>query len=95
MDDDLEGGGDAPGLYVEALELPIAFEIDTARVSLAELAGIRPGYVIELDTALSEATVRMVCHGQTIGQGQLIAVGEQLGVRIIRMGLEHAAAAVR
>lgn len=78
---------DAPGADVEAIELPVAFEIDTARLSLAELAGIRPGYVIELDTPVAEAVVRLLCQGQVIGTGQLIAVGEQLGVRISRMGL--------
>ncbi|HEX6703333.1 MAG TPA: FliM/FliN family flagellar motor switch protein [Albitalea sp.] len=90
MSSDDPGGLEAPDAQVEALELPVAFEIDTARVGLAELASMRPGYVVELDTALAEAMVRLVCHGQTIGHGQLIAVGEQLGVRITRMGREPA-----
>lgn len=86
---------DAPGADVEAIELPVAFEIDTARLSLAELAGIRPGYVIELDTPVTEAVVRLLCQGQVIGTGQLIAVGEQLGVRISRMGLSDGFASSR
>lgn len=86
---------DAPGADVEAIELPVAFEIDTARLSLAELAGIRPGYVIELDTPVAEAAVRLLCQGQVIGTGQLIAVGEQLGVRISRMGLSDGFASSR
>jgi type III secretion protein Q len=88
-----ELAADAPGADVEALELPVAFEIDSARLSLAELAGIRPGYVVELDTPVEAATVRLVCHGQVVGHGQLVAVGEQLGVRISRMGLKHGVAA--
>lgn len=71
---------------LEDLQLPIAFEIDSARVSLGELANLGEGSVIELDVALLEASVRLVCHGQTLGVGQLVAVGEQLGVRIVRMG---------
>lgn len=75
------------------LQLPVAFEVDTARVSLAELAALAPGSVIELDASLSEAVVRLVCNGQTVGTGQLVAIGKQLGVRIERMGLDLAVAA--
>jgi type III secretion protein Q len=75
------------------LMLPIAFEIETAALSLRELASMRPGYVIELAVPLMEATVRLVCHGQAIGTGQLVAIGGQLGVRIHR--ISHDAAAQR
>ena len=80
---------DAAGQGIEDLQLPVVFEVDTARVSLAELAAMRPGYIVELEAPLSEATIRLVCQGQTVGHGQLIAVGEQLGVRITSMGIEH------
>lgn len=72
---------------IEDLQVPVAFEIDSARVSLGELASLGEGSVIELDVALREASVRLVCHGQTLGVGQLVAVGDQLGVRIVRMGV--------
>jgi type III secretion protein Q len=75
---------------LDELQLPISFELDTARISLAALAGMRPGYAVELDVPLREATVRLVCHGQTLGQGQLVAIGGQLGVRITRMEHTHA-----
>jgi type III secretion protein Q len=71
---------------IEDLQLPVAFEIDSARVSLGELASLGEGSVIELDVALLEASVRLVCHGQTLGVGQLVAIGDQLGVRVVRMG---------
>ena len=80
---------DAAGQGIEDLQLPVIFEVDTARISLAELAAMRPGYIVELEAPLSEATIRLVCQGQTVGHGQLIAVGEQLGVRITSMGAEH------
>jgi type III secretion protein Q len=86
---------EGPTASVQDLQLPVAFEIDTARISLAELAGMQAGYVIELDVALAQAAVRLVCQAQVIGQGQLVAVGERLGVRIDRMGLDHGAAAQR
>jgi type III secretion protein Q len=72
---------------LEHLQVPVSFEIDSARIALGELASLGEGAVIELDVPLSEASVRLVCHGQTLGIGQLVAIGDQLGVRILRMGL--------
>ncbi|WP_431257352.1 FliM/FliN family flagellar motor switch protein [Roseateles chitinivorans] len=80
---------------LDELQLPVAFELDTARVSLGELASMQPGYAVELDVPLREATVRLVCHGRTLGQGQLIAIGDHLGVRITRLEFAHDAAAAR
>jgi len=70
------------------LQLPVSFEVDTARISLAELASMRPGYVIELDRPVKSSVVRLVCQGQPVGHGQLVAVGEQLGIRIARIGVD-------
>jgi type III secretion protein Q len=80
---------------LETLELPVAFELDTARVSLAELASMQPGYAVELAVPLAQAQVRLVCQGRTLGRGQLIAIGDQLGVRITRLEFAHDAAAAR
>lgn len=75
------------------LSIPVAFEIDSARVRLDDLAAFGPGSVITLDMPVREALVRLVCHDQVIGTGRLIVIGEQLGVRIERMGLSLAAEA--
>lgn len=85
-----EPSGPDDAAPLDELQLPVSFEVDSARITLAELANIRSGYVIELERPLTAATVRLVCHGQTVGQGQLVAVGEQLGIRITRMGLAAA-----
>ena len=95
-DEDTGLAGSAPGIDVAHLadvQVPVSFEVDSARVTLGELAALGPGSVIELATPLLEATVRLLCQGQTVGVGQLVAVGDQLGVRIERMGLERTALA--
>jgi type III secretion protein Q len=81
---------EGPPAAWSTLELPVTFEIDTARILLTELAALRAGSAIELDQPLDEAVVRMVCQGQTVGEGQLVAIGERLGVRITRIGLVDA-----
>ncbi len=82
-----EDTGPDHGASLDQLQVPVSFEIDTARVTLAELANIGPGYVIELERPLHADMVRLVCHGQTVGHGQLVAVGERMGIRIVRMAL--------
>lgn len=82
-----EDAGPDDWAQLDELQVPVSFEVDTARITLAELASMRPGYVVELDRPLASATVRLVCHGQTVGHGQLVAVGDQMGIRIVSMGL--------
>ncbi len=67
---------------LQSLELTIRFEVDSARLAISEIAALGPGHVICLDTSLDDARIRIVCEGRQIGSGQLIALGDQLGVRI-------------
>ncbi|WP_415748942.1 type III secretion system cytoplasmic ring protein SctQ [Burkholderia sp. BE17] len=71
------------------LELPVQFEIDTVSLPIDQLSVLEPGYVIELPVAVKDAQLRLVVHGQTVGYGELVAVGEHLGVRIIQMAHRH------
>ncbi|HEX2010492.1 MAG TPA: type III secretion system cytoplasmic ring protein SctQ, partial [Roseateles sp.] len=84
--EDLQSAGPPLGAIGE-LNVPVAFEIDSARINLDELAAIGPGSVIELQAAAMDATVQLVCLGQVVGQGQLVVIGDRLGVRILRMGV--------
>ncbi|MFP3550291.1 type III secretion system cytoplasmic ring protein SctQ [Paraburkholderia sp. SIMBA_049] len=75
---------DAP-LDIGLLDLAVQFEIDSVALPLAQLAALRPGYVIELAAPVLDTPVRLVTHGQTVGYGEIVCVGEHLGVRITRM----------
>jgi len=80
--------GDNPGAFdVGGLSLPVKFEIDTVAIPVSQLTALRPGYVVELTVPLAESRIRISAHGQTIGFGELVTVGEHLGVRILDM--EH------
>lgn len=67
------------------LDLPVQFEVDTVALPLSQLYALRPGYVLELSTPVADAQLKLVTHGQTIGYGELVTVGEHLGIRILRM----------
>jgi type III secretion protein Q len=85
--------GDAPltaelqsePIEIGELDLPVQFELDSVALPLGQLAALRAGYVIELETPVTDARIRLVAHGQTIGYGELIAVADHLGIRIVRM----------
>jgi len=67
------------------LDLPVQFEIDSIALPLTQLAALEQGYVIELSTPAADARIRLVVHGQTVGHGELVVVGENLGLRITKM----------
>ncbi|KUZ65471.1 type III secretion protein [Burkholderia ubonensis] len=83
-DDDAPGAAPEPADLGD-VDLPVHVEIDTLSLSIAELAALRPGYVLELPLAARDVSVRLVAYGQAIGGGRLVAVGAHLGVRIDRM----------
>ncbi|PJO22821.1 YscQ/HrcQ family type III secretion apparatus protein [Burkholderia glumae AU6208] len=76
-------------ITVGKVELPVQFEIDTVALPLDQLSSLGPGYVVELPVPAADAQLRLVVHGQTVGFGELVTVGEHLGVRIIRMAHRH------
>ncbi|WP_246793430.1 type III secretion system cytoplasmic ring protein SctQ [Burkholderia perseverans] len=76
-------------ITVGNIELPVQFEIDTVALPLDQLSSLGPGYVVELPVPAADAQLRLVVHGQTVGFGELVTVGEHLGVRIIRMAHRH------
>jgi type III secretion protein Q len=89
-------GAPAPGestLPINELDVPISFEIETSSLSLSELEAVEPGYVFELPAPIKGANVRLTVYGQVIGLGELVSVGDQLGVRILKIGASHAISA--
>ncbi|MBW8831604.1 MAG: FliM/FliN family flagellar motor switch protein [Burkholderiales bacterium] len=79
--------------WMDELELPIQFELDSSSLRLNDLAALKPGHIVSLDVPVSKAVIRLTCNGQVLGKGQLIAVGDQLGICIEKMNWSgHAAA---
>ena len=67
------------------IEIDLHFELQVLSTPLAELAAMRPGYVIELPMPAAEATVSLVAGGQVCGRAQLVSVGDRLGARILEL----------
>ena len=82
-----EDASDASATDLDALarQLPvdIAFEIGRSELRVGELSALQPGYVFPLAGPLEGANVTIRANGQAVGQGEVVAVGDTLGVRLL------------
>lgn len=67
---------------LDAIEVTLRFEVGDLAISLGELRNVRAGHVFELGQPLNRGPVRIVAHGNLLGKGTLVAVGDRLGVRV-------------
>jgi type III secretion protein Q len=78
-----EGGASPLPLdRLDSLEVNLRFEVGDLSLSLGELKAIRAGHVFDLLQPLNKSPVRILAHGNVLGKGHLVAVGDRLGVRV-------------
>ncbi len=73
----------AGGGFARDLPVQLAFDIGRIEVSVGDLAALQPGYVFELPAHLEGANVTIRANGRTAGHGEVVAVGDTLGVRLL------------
>ena len=75
----------APELAVDrldAMEVTLRFEVGDLPISVGDLRNVRAGHVFDLGQPINRGPVRIVAHGNLLGKGTLVAVGDRLGVRV-------------
>ncbi|MGM9484823.1 type III secretion system cytoplasmic ring protein SctQ [Roseateles sp. NT4] len=81
--DPFQSADDVPSSdRLEDLEVRLTFELDGIPFTVGELRNVLPGYVFELNHPINKGTVRISANGTLLGKGTLVAVGDQLGVRV-------------
>jgi type III secretion protein Q len=67
-------------------EVPIklVFELGRQEISLGHLQELGPGHVFQLDRPISDA-VDVFAGGRRVGQGEIVQVDDQVGVRMTRL----------
>ncbi len=75
-----EGSDDS---VARSLPVRLEFELGQLEVSLGELAALQPGYVFNLPAHLEGANVVIRANGRSTGRGEVVAVGDTLGVRLL------------
>jgi len=72
-------------INLDELPLRLTFEIGRADLPVGEIQSLAPGYVFALAREPGQS-VDICVSGRRIGTGELVQVGEQLGVRLTRFG---------
>jgi flagellar motor switch protein FliN/FliY len=81
------GGARAASASLDALldvSMPVVIEIGRASMTIDELLQLGPGSVIQLERMLGEP-VDIYVSDRRLAQGEVVVMGEHLGVRITRV----------
>ncbi len=70
---------------VEMVPLNVAIEITRFKMTCEKLMQLKPGNLIELNVSL-EKPVDLVANGKKIATGELVRIGEMLGVQVTDIG---------
>ncbi|MFC4727764.1 type III secretion system cytoplasmic ring protein SctQ, partial [Coralloluteibacterium thermophilus] len=82
----------APDAAAVAAALPVQLEFELGRcaMTLGELGALQPGYVFPLPLPAEGANVVVRANGREVARGEVVAVGETLGVRLLNwLGPAH------
>ncbi|TGQ68250.1 MAG: YscQ/HrcQ family type III secretion apparatus protein [Mesorhizobium sp.] len=69
---------------LDELPVALAFEIGRTAMPLGEVRQLAPGAIVAL-TDVTQETVDIIANGKRVGRGEIVRIGENLGVRIVRM----------
>lgn len=69
---------------LEDLPVTLVFELGRTALPLGELKQLAPGAIVPLPEVTKE-TVDVVANGKRVGRGEIVRIGESLGVRVVRM----------
>ena len=67
---------------LDALPLTLVCQVGSVEMSLAQLRELGAGSVVQLD-AQQDDRVDLMVNGRRVGQGQLVKIGDGLGVRLL------------
>ena len=86
----MENGGDRSRADVlqkadlDDIPVKLLFELGRIELSLAEIRQLAPGALVPLQRPL-EDSVDILANGRRIGRGNLVQIGDSLGIRITRL----------
>ncbi|MEM7280620.1 MAG: FliM/FliN family flagellar motor switch protein [Pseudomonadota bacterium] len=72
----------ASPIPLSQLPVSLRFEVGHIDVSLDRLARVRPGSTFSLEHPLGKQTIHVVANGSLIAKGELVSLGDSLGVRV-------------
>ncbi|CBL45607.1 Type III secretion pathway protein [gamma proteobacterium HdN1] len=64
------------------LPVELSLQVGQLQITLGELENLQPGYVFPMSSQNDELTLTVLVNQQPAGLGELVSIGNQLGVRI-------------
>lgn len=80
---DASGAETAAPHAAHNLAVNLEFDLGQVQMSVGELAALQPGYVFALPAHLEGANVTIRANGRVTGRGEMVAVGDTIGVRLL------------
>ena len=77
-----------PAQPISFQDLPLLVVVQLKELSMAleQIQALQAGNLLDLDIHPEQTTVQLVVQGHTIAEGDLVAIGDKLGVRITSVG---------
>lgn len=69
---------------LEKLPIQLVVEVSRLKMTLEELIKLSPGSLLELPVAPEEG-VDLVINGKKMGKGELVKMGDMMGLRITKL----------
>ena len=73
-------------LTSDNIPIQLVVEVGAVNMSVQKLLELAPGNLLDLDLA-PENGVNLVVNGRIVGKGELLEIGESIGVRILQIGV--------
>jgi type III secretion system YscQ/HrcQ family protein len=73
----------SPGEVLDDIECEVTFDLGNLRMTVADLARLRPGQSLRLGVRLQDRPVRISVAGRAIARGELALVGDELYVVVV------------
>ncbi len=80
--DPVPRNANGPGLNADDIPVEMRFVAGSVTLPFAQLETIRPGFVFELSRPLTESPIQLIVNGAEVARGELVQVGDLLGVRV-------------
>jgi len=75
----------AAPIPVEQVPIRIKVEVGRLEITAQDLLGLKPGNLLQLGRSIEQG-VDLVVGGKVVARGELIEVGDHLGVRLTDLG---------
>ena len=83
-DQSRNAGPGGPTASIGEVPVHLVFELGRTEIPVSELESLEAGYVFELGKPLSQS-VDILANGHRVGAGELVRLGETIGVRVSRL----------